>query len=387
MSRDLIRLRILKQLIASYTGNQPLNLFLQEQFRLNKSWGSSDRRFYREWVYAYMRLGTAADQLTLQDALLLLAIKKNESSLVEAWSEGTVTAEQRISEVFPEYKEQNWFPYHHLVSEHIPIEALQAHHQHVLPVYARILPKAEKGTMNLPEGAQLLPDGALSFPSATDLSLWVKQGFLQIQDLGSQSICRHIAQHIAEGLFWDACAGAGGKSLYFAPLVQPHQLFCSDQRNGSLNNLLERFEQAGFQQPFYAVVDLEQEHVSLEFSKAHESKVVLSEHMVDYVALDVPCSGSGTWGRSPEMLRTQFNKSAPEDYARKQRTIVSNALHFLKPGGLLFYSTCSVYRCENEENTTFFQESFNLTLKEFTYIDGYHNHCDYLYLAVLQKQS
>jgi len=385
MSREHVRLRNLLQLLRQYNWNQPLHLYLQEQFRLNKSWGSGDRRFYREWIYAYMRLGASVTQLTPERAFLLLALMKNEQALFETWSGGMRAAQGDIKTVFPEYHAEEWFPEHSKLSSAINTEAFRQHHQGVLPVFARILPLAEKGTMNLPEGAELLPEGALSIPSGTDLSYWIGKGLLQIQDLGSQWVCRQILTHYKGGLFWDACCGSGGKSMYYASDISPEHLICSDIRPGILDNLMERFQLAHLPLPRLAQVDLAQPVVSIDFSHAGQHNFHLQHHSADHLALDVPCSGSGTWGRNPEMLHPEFLKTNVAEYARRQRNILQNSLPFLRPGGKLYYSTCSVYRSENEDNAAYCVEELGLELLTSEYFDGSVNHSDYLYLAVFQK--
>lgn len=385
MSREHNRLRNLLFLVDAYSGQKPLHLYLQEQFRGNKSWGSSDRKFYREWLYAYMRLGASCKALDPSERFVLLAWKKQESSCFEAWSGKTLEDVPEIEALFPEYKPEQWFPHHELLSPQISLEELQQHFEHVLPVYARILPNGEKGTMNLPPGAELLPEGALRIPPATDLSPWVEKGFLQIQDLGSQLICKNIALSLQTGNLWDACAGSGGKSLYYACHADACTLFCSDNRAGILQNLKQRFINANLPVPYIAEVNLEWPHEAIEYSDEAGKPYKIERGSFDYVALDVPCSGSGTWGRNPELLIEEFQKKSPEQYAEIQRNIVTHALPFLKPGGTLFYSTCSIYAVENEDNAAFFRAHLGLIQVEETYIHGARNQCDYLYLAKFQK--
>lgn len=385
MSREHNRLRNLLSLVHAYTGQKPLQLFLQEQFRANKAWGSSDRKFYREWMYAYMRLGASCGSLNPSDRFVLLAWKKQEASCFEAWSGKTLADVTEITDLFPEYKPEQWFPHHELLSPQISIEELQQHFEHVLPVYARILPNGEKGTMNLPPGAELLPEGALRIPPATDLSAWIEKGFLQVQDWGSQLICQKITQSVQDGALWDACSGAGGKSLYYASHAKAFTLYCSDIRLAILENLKHRFTQANLPVPFTAELNLEMAHEIIEFANPEGNKTTIKQGSFDYLALDVPCSGSGTWGRNPEMLMEDFQRKSPDAYAEQQRNIVAHALPFLKSGGTMFYSTCSIYAVENEYNTAFFREQLGLMLIEETYIHGARNHCDYLYMAQFRK--
>jgi 16S rRNA (cytosine967-C5)-methyltransferase len=102
------------------------------------------------------------------------------------------------------------------------------------------------------------------------------------------------------------------------------------------------------------------------------------------VVCDVPCSGSGTWRRTPENL-SEFNTKQIEEYARLQRKIVGNSLPFLKPGGTLVYITCSVFSAENRVNAEIIAAENGLKLKESGVIGGLKLNADYLYRAVLKK--
>jgi 16S rRNA (cytosine967-C5)-methyltransferase len=68
----------------------------------------------------------------------------------------------------------------------------------------------------------------------------------------------------------------------------------------------------------------------------------------DRILVDAPCSGTGTLGRNPE-IRWRLVEGDIRKHAERQRRILRNALHCLKPGGRLVYSTCSLEREENEE--------------------------------------
>ena len=234
--RAHVRFRNLLQLLHAYDGNLPLHLFLQEQFRQHKEWGSSDRRFYREYLYASMRLGQAFPVEKHAERLALTAFLKNDTELFNAWlpnvtDNPAAAAATSAVDLFPDYKAENVFPFSERISKRLDQAALIDHLQQVLPVYARILPKADKGTMVLPPDAELLPGNALRLPPGTDLNEWINDGFLQVQDLGSQQVCQQIEPEPG-ALCWDMCCGAGGKSLYLAEILHPGNLYCSDLRAG-----------------------------------------------------------------------------------------------------------------------------------------------------------
>ncbi|MFN7301057.1 MAG: hypothetical protein ACK5U7_06235 [Bacteroidota bacterium] len=388
--RSHVRLRNLLQLLSEYTGNLPLHLFLQEQFRKHKEWGSSDRRFYREYVYAAMRLGQAYPLDQPAERLLLTAFLRNDTENFEAWKTEiplpAVSAHaSTASELFPKYQADQVIPFSDFISNRLDKTKMVKHLQQLLPVYARILPKADKGTMILPPEAELLPGNALRLPPGSDLSEWIEDGFLQIQDLGSQLVCQQISP-LTQGACWDICCGAGGKSLFLAEHLPPDQLYCSDIRPTILENLGERFSKAGLPQPWAASIDLAQDtHNHLDFRRADETSTV-RHAAFDTLVADVPCSGSGTWSRNPENLCFFPGSSqTPEQFAALQQRLIRNAWPFLKPGGKLHYITCSVYAMENENNANLLCQELGGIAFHDAYAVGYEQDSDTLYHAVWQK--
>jgi 16S rRNA (cytosine967-C5)-methyltransferase len=103
---------------------------------------------------------------------------------------------------------------------------------------------------------------------------------------------------------------------------------------------------------------------------------------IDLILLDVPCSGSGTWGRTPEYLRI-FDESEVDRYAALQRKIITNSIPYLKNDGVLLYSTCSVFQKENEENVRFIQQEHGLKLLYQEVIKGYTEKADSMFIAAL----
>jgi 16S rRNA (cytosine967-C5)-methyltransferase len=388
--RSHVRLRNLLQLLSEYAGNLPLHLFLQEQFRKHKEWGSSDRRFYREYVYAAMRLGQAYPLDRPAERLLLTAFLRNDTENFEAWKTAmhlpSVSADASTAlELFPEYQADQVIPFSNLISSRMDKTKLVQHLQQLLPVYARILPKADKGIMVLPPEAELLPGNALRLPPGSDLGEWIEDGFLQIQDLSSQLVCQRISP-LTEGACWDICCGAGGKSLFLAEHLPADQLHCSDIRPSILENLSERFTKAGLPQPWTASIDLAHETAgSLRFNKG-EATSTIAHAAFETIVADVPCSGSGTWSRNPENLCFfPGNSQTPEQFAALQQRLIRNAWPFLKPGGKLHYITCSVYALENENNASLLCRELGGIAFEDAYYVGYEQASDTLYHAVWQK--
>jgi 16S rRNA (cytosine967-C5)-methyltransferase len=104
----------------------------------------------------------------------------------------------------------------------------------------------------------------------------------------------------------------------------------------------------------------------------------------DLVICDVPCTGSGTWGRTPEQL-FYFNPAEIAQYAALQKKILSGVIPQLKAGAYLLYSTCSVFTKENEEAAGFLKQQFHLRLVKMELLEGYHRKADTMFAALLQK--
>src|SRR5690606_33804989 len=144
---------------------------------------------------------------------------------------------------------------------------------------------------------------------------------------------------------WDCCAASGGKSILVNDLLGNIELTVSDVRESILVNLHKRFRTAGIKKYDPFVADLTKK----------KAKIQMEKEGMDLVIADVPCSGSGTWGRTPEQLR-YFDCKQIDEYVTRQERIVRNTYPCLKKGGLLLYVTCSVYGRENEEQVRKFEE-------------------------------
>ena len=101
----------------------------------------------------------------------------------------------------------------------------------------------------------------------------------------------------------------------------------------------------------------------------------------DLIICDAPCTGSGTWSRTPEQLYF-FEEAIIDQYASLQKKIISNAMPALNPGGYFLYVTCSVFKMENEAIADFIKEKFHLTLVKMGLLKGYDKKADTLFAAL-----
>jgi len=152
------------------------------------------------------------------------------------------------------------------------------------------------------------------------------------------------------------------------------ELTVSDIRSSVLSNLKERFVKAGIKnyEPF--VTDLTQPNLKLR-SKNFE-----------LIICDAPCTGSGTWGRTPEQLYF-FDEKKIKQYALLQKKIVSNIIPSLKIEGYLLYITCSVFKKENEEVAEFIKSNSGLELMKMELLRGYEQKADTMFAALFKKGS
>ena len=194
-----------------------------------------------------------------------------------------------------------------------------------------------------------------------------ESSFFEIQDLNS-SRTSEFFQPKSGDKWWDACAGSGGKSLLLPELVDDVYLFATDTRENILRSYSSRLRKSGFHS-----FDTQLYDVSLDRS---------SPNLPDFdgIIADVPCSGSGTWGRSPEW-NTKEQEGRINAFVNLQRRIVSRLSGYLKSGRPLIYITCSVFKSENEENIFYFENNCSLELEKTAYLKGFDRGADTLFVA------
>lgn len=203
-----------------------------------------------------------------------------------------------------------------------------------------------------------------------------KNGFFEVQDASSQRVAEFL--EVEPGMrVVDSCAGAGGKSLHLAALMENKgQLIATDIYANKLKELKRRARRAGAHNIEPRVID--------------SSKVVKKLYgSADRVLIDAPCSGLGVLSRNPD-AKWKLQPEFIETIKMTQEEILKQYSKMLKNGGKMVYATCSVLPSENEGQVKKFLASeegkdFNLAkeqkiLSSETGFDGF-------YMALLEKKK
>jgi 16S rRNA (cytosine967-C5)-methyltransferase len=175
-----------------------------------------------------------------------------------------------------------------------------------------------------------------------------KEGLVEIQDLASQQIAAAVAAKPGQKV-WDACAGAGGKSLAIAAQMRNKgMLLATDLHARKLDELKRR---AGRAQLFNLRTFTWDGTEPLRLPKE-----AAQQQGFDWVLVDAPCSSAGTWRRNPD-ARWRFNEADTCELIDLQRRILTHAARAVRPGGHLVYATCSWQVSENEAQVEWFVQN------------------------------
>ena len=216
------------------------------------------------------------------------------------------------------------------------------------------------------------------------------EGYVTVQDVSSMLVTQCAG--IEPGDFvLDVCAAPGGKSLHASCKLrgsgQVEARDVSEEKADLLRENTERTKAANVR------------------VKVHDARVFDSgmEGKADVLYLDLPCSGLGILGKKRD-IKYHVSEESLASLVGLQREIIENCWRYVKPGGILLYSTCTVHRAENEEQVEWMCESFPLVPESLNpylpealicdeagrgmlqLVPGVHD-CDGFFLARLRREG
>ena len=389
MSRYHSYLSTATKLIETYKAGSPLVHHLKAHFSANKKMGSKDRKIVAALCYHYFRCKSLfkndeeVSQVVVKSAFLFDSqrLKSLFADLSpELHSQSELSLDQRLA--YLKLDKKNLFALEQELSEFIDSNLFSQSFLQQPFLFLRIRPGKEKAVLSALEknsiAFQRVNEQCVQLPVGVDVSsfLTINKDTV-IQDLNSQQVMNGLLQFLdnnsekSKWSVWDACAASGGKSILIYDLLKGKvKLTVSDIRKNILNNLEVRLSAAGINIYNKFTADLSV-HSGLD-----------AEEKFDMVICDAPCTGSGTWARTPEQ---QYAVTAEdiEDFASRQLRILKNTLPHVALGGLLVYITCSVFAKENEAVVDeLLKQNKSIKLVQRNYYKGYELGADTLFSAV-----
>ncbi len=200
-----------------------------------------------------------------------------------------------------------------------------------------------------------------------------QQGLFEIQDASSQLIAPFL--DLSSGMtVIDACAGAGGKSLHIASVMQNKgKIISMDVEERKLKELQKRADRA--------------KTTTIQTQLITTDTINKFKNSADRLLLDVPCSGLGVLRRNPD-AKWKLNLGFINEVKKTQQNILINYSQMLKQGGIMVYATCSILPSENQQQV---EQFLNENKNTFEFIEdrkilpseGY----DGFYMAKLKRRN
>ncbi len=375
---------------------------IQKILKRDKRWGSRDRSFIAEttyeivrWKRLYTEIAEVRTPYTRDNLWRIFAVWATLRGIqLPDWNQIEPTPTRRIKGKFDElskirkFKEaipdwldtlgekelgSQWDAEIHALNEQAPVvlrvNTLKATKDQVRKALIKedIDTKPVKG---YPHALQLIERSNVFSTEA------FKNGFFEVQDANSQLVGGLLNPQPGERIV-DTCAGAGGKTLHIAAMMQNKgQIIAMDIYGNKLKELKRRARRAGAHNIEPRIIESSKDIKKL-YDKA------------DKVLIDAPCSGLGVLSRNPD-AKWKLQPEFLDTIRKTQADILSKYSKMVKPGGKLVYATCSILPSENEQQVRQFLKTpeaadFNFVKdkKLLCHTSGY----DGFYMALLEKNG
>ena len=377
-------------LIKLYDAKTPFAIFLKNYFSQHKKHGSTDRKKIATLCYSYFRLGNALKSLSIEEKMKLGFFICNEEHhqydflfdnfFLSNWSNDFNKRIEFVETIYPNFLNEVFSFKEEIGGINSNDNFIKSHF--VQPnLFLRIRPNKKnivlKKLLEMEIPFQEIGEYSLSLINTTAINDIVELNKeAVVQDLSSQqtsSLIELVKQQIKEPIrLWDCCAASGGKTILAFDILKPQKITVSDNRASILHNLKKRLADAGIHRFESFVADL--------------AKPLQLKENFNFIICDVPCSGSGTWSRTPEQI-SNFKQSSFNEFCKLQFSIANNVSNYLEKNGYLLYITCSIFKKENELVVEKLLKETSLKLVEQRYIEGFNIKADTMFAALLQKVS
>lgn len=362
--------------------------------RNNKKWGSRDRRFFAETVYDCVRwwklytylLGDEEPSETLPVIAVSLWHRGMEIPYIDefnhlkpdVWGKKFAKiSDLHIKESIPQwlfdYAKNDlgnvWeeiLPYLNKPNKLVlRVNQLKSNKNQLIQFLQE--QKIEALELDGCENGLIVPERANVFKTEA-----FKKGWFEVQDGSSQQVASYL--QVEPGMrVVDACAGAGGKTLHIADILQNRgKIISMDIHQWKLDQLKLRARRNGYS--------------NIELKLIESSKTIKRlKGTADRLLLDVPCTGLGVLRRNPD-TKWKVSDSSIKELLKTQKDILNQYSKMLKPQGLMVYATCSVLNCENGDQVqSFLNENKDFELLKQKRIYPTRDGFDGFYMALLRK--
>lgn len=368
----------INRILDHYDGSLPLAYYLKNYFKEYPILGSRDRRVISSMAYSWYRcskgFGDWPAELTMADRIGFCMIQCG--AVVPEFMKARID-ELVSSSLVPEFRLDLLYGGNAQLSEEITVQGWLNSMLHQPQLFIRV--RKDKGKIisllnNAAVPINLIGENCISLPNGAKIDQLLPADSYVVQDASSQATGAFFHPKKNE-LWYDCCAGAGGKSLLLKDLEPGVRLTVSDKRDSIVHNLLQRFRLYRHILPTAVIADAAND-------AALQQR--LGNKLYDSIICDAPCSGSGTWARTPEALYFADDNKIGQ-FPDIQSQIAINVSKYLKPGGKLFYITCSIFNAENEGVVAKVERATGLKTQEMQLINGLAIAADNMFIAVMIK--
>lgn len=401
LHRNLV-LAILDSLHSIFNEDEYADKVIAKTLKRDKRWGSKDRSFIAEttydivrWNRLYAEIAEVKQPYKREDLWRMFAVWATLRGIqLPDWKQFDGTPTRRIKGRFDELSRERKF------RESIPdwidelgekelgndlwtkeLEAQNKPAEVILRVNRlKITPKELQKQL---KALSIDTFTDKNYPDALILTQRVnvfmtplfKEGLFEVQDASSQLVAPFL--DVQPGMrVVDACAGAGGKTLHMAALMENKgQIIALDLYESKQRQLKQRAKRNGAHNIEYRIIE--------------NNKVIKKLHeKADRVLIDAPCSGLGVLKRNPD-TKWKLKPEFVDNIKQTQQEILQSYSKMVKAGGKLVYATCSILPSENQEQIKKFLESESG--KDFNFVKdkkvlAHQSGFDGFYMALLERK-